>query len=548
MVNADSSNTNQTVLYRKWRPRHFDDVVGQEAVVTTLRHAVEMNKPAHAYLFSGPRGTGKTSIGRIMAKALNCPPDQEGNIDQSFASSFDNGTALDLIELDAASNRGIDEIRSLRENVNYSPAQGIYKIYLIDEAHMLTDAAFNALLKTLEEPPAHVIFILATTESHRIPNTILSRCQRFDFHKHTHVDIVKRLEKIAHGEDVGIELGVCDLIARQATGSLRDAENLLDQLVAYHGKNLTVDSVRTGLGLALDDRTHLLANAVITKDIAMGLSAISRARDDGVSMRIFTREVVSILRNALFVKTGSKEQLQMSDSELEILEKFAQSSAISSIVKGLSILGGIDFRGDAYDSVPVEIAFASLCMTIDEKNNAVDNSQELEKTEMRETKPLKAKPVQTSEPVVPDEDLVIKQPTDKKQPPQIEFAAPDVEDIPRELEVLRSEWDQIRLMAKKLNFKAGALLNTGYLKTLTDDEVEIGFRFPNHVEQLTHNDNGTLIEAVGQAISSIAGRDITVKAVLWEELNKSGPTPVQRTQGGHLVNEAIDLGAVRVED
>ena len=143
MVNADSSNTNQTVLYRKWRPRHFDDVVGQEAVVTTLRHAVEMNKPAHAYLFSGPRGTGKTSIGRIMAKALNCPPDQEGNIDQSFASSFDNGTALDLIELDAASNRGIDEIRSLRENVNYSPAQGIYKIYLIDEAHMLTDAALN---------------------------------------------------------------------------------------------------------------------------------------------------------------------------------------------------------------------------------------------------------------------------------------------------------------------------------------------------------------------------------------------------------------------
>jgi len=284
LVNSDSDSTNQTVLYRKWRPRHFDDVVGQEAVVTTLRHAVAMNRPAHAYLFSGPRGTGKTSVGRIMAKSLNCPPDKEGNIDQSYASSFDDGSALDLIELDAASNRGIDEIRSLRENVNYAPAQGIYKIYLIDEAHMLTDAAFNALLKTLEEPPAHVIFILATTESHRIPNTILSRCQRFDFHKHTHADIVKRLEKIANGENVEIESGVCDLIARQATGSLRDAENLLDQLIAYHGKNLTVDSVRTGLGLALDDRTYLLADAVITKDIAIGLAAISGARDDGVSL------------------------------------------------------------------------------------------------------------------------------------------------------------------------------------------------------------------------------------------------------------------------
>ena len=548
MVNSDSDSTNLTVLYRKWRPRHFDDVVGQEAVVTTLRHAVAMNRPAHAYLFSGPRGTGKTSVGRIMAKSLNCPPDKEGNIDQSYASSFDDGSALDLIELDAASNRGIDEIRSLRENVNYAPAQGIYKIYLIDEAHMLTDAAFNALLKTLEEPPAHVIFILATTESHRIPNTILSRCQRFDFHKHTHADIVKRLEKIANGENVEIELGVCDLIARQATGSLRDAENLLDQLIAYHGKNLTVDSVRTGLGLALDDRTYLLADAVITKDIAIGLAAISGARDDGVSMRIFTREVISILRNALFVKTGSKEQLQMSDSEMEMLETFAQKSTISSIVKGLSVLGGIDFRGDAYDSVPVEIAFASLCVDVDEKNDVTNDPKEVEKNKIRETKPLRVEPVRTAEPISVSEDLSIQQSTDKKQHSQVNFVAPDDVEVSFELEDLRSQWDQIRLEAKKLNFKAGALLNTGYLKALTDNDVEIGFRFPNHVEQLVHNENGSLLEAVRQAISSIAGRDMNVKAVLWEELNKSGPTPVQKTQGGHLVNEAMDLGAVKVEE
>ena len=515
MVNSDSDSTNQTVLYRKWRPRHFDDVVGQEAVVTTLRHAVAMNRPAHAYLFSGPRGTGKTSVGRIMAKSLNCPPDKEGNIDQSYASSFDDGSALDLIELDAASNRGIDEIRSLRENVNYAPAQGIYKIYLIDEAHMLTDAAFNALLKTLEEPPAHVIFILATTESHRIPNTILSRCQRFDFHKHTHADIVKRLEKIANGENVEIESGVCDLIARQATGSLRDAENLLDQLIAYHGKNLTVDSVRTGLGLALDDRTYLLADAVITKDIAIGLAAISGARDDGVSMRIFAREVISILRNALFVKTGSKEQLQMSDSELEMLETFAQKSTISSIVKGLSVLGGIDFRGDAYDSVPVEIAFASLCVDVDEKNDVTNDPKEVQKNKIRETKPLRVEPVRTAEPISAPEDLSIQQSTDKKQHSQVNFVAPDDVEVSFELEDLRSQWDQIRLEAKKLNFKAGALLNTGYLKALTDNDVEIGFRFPNHVEQLIHNENGSLLEAVRQAISSIAGRDMKVKAVLW---------------------------------
>ncbi len=544
----NSSNTNQTVLYRRWRPRHFDDVVGQEAVVTTLRHAVEMNKPAHAYLFSGPRGTGKTSVGRIMAKALNCPPDKDGNIDQSYASSFDNGTALDLIELDAASNRGIDEIRSLRENVNYAPAQGIYKIYLIDEAHMLTDAAFNALLKTLEEPPAHVIFILATTESHRIPNTILSRCQRFDFHKHTHIDIVKRLEKIANGEGVDIELGVCDLIARQSTGSLRDAENLLDQLIAYHGKNLTVDSVRTGLGLAQDDRTYLLAEAAVNKDISIGLSAISGARDDGVSMRTFTREVVSILRNALFVKTGMTGQLQISDSELEVLETFAQRSTISAIVKGLSVLGGIDFRGDAYDSIPVEIAFVSLCTFVDEKNDLISKTQNFQKAEIYETKPSRIEPVKASKNMPTNDDIPDKKKVDAPQSSRTEFVAPDNDDISLELENLRSQWDQIRLEAKRINFKAGALLNTGYLKTLINDEVEIGFRFPNHVEQLTHNENGALLEAVRKSISSILGRDINVKAVLWEELNKSGPTPAQKTQGGHLVNEAMDLGAIRVEE
>jgi len=548
LVSKESDNTNQTVLYRKWRPRHFDDVVGQEAVVTTLRHAVTLNKPAHAYLFSGPRGTGKTSVGRIMAKSLNCPPDKEGNIDLSYAYSFDNGTALDLIELDAASNRGIDEIRSLRENVNYAPAQGAYKVYLIDEAHMLTDAAFNALLKTLEEPPPHVIFILATTESHRIPNTIISRCQRFDFHKHTHVDIVKRLEKIGDGEGVKIESGVCDLIARQATGSLRDAENLLDQLIAYDGKNLTVDAVRTGLSLALDDRTYILANAVIAKDIALGLSAISRARDDGVSMRIFTREVVSILRNALFVKTGSKEQLQMSDSELETLEIFAKKSTMSNIVKGLSVLGGIDFRGDAYDSIPVEIAFASLCTSIDEKNNIENDFLKLDKNENHDEKLLKEDSIQTSERELPKENSVIKKSTDSKQPSPVDFVAPDNAEISHELQNLRSQWDQIRLEAKKINFKAGALLNTGYLKALAGNEVEIGFRFPNHVEQLIHNENGALLEAVSQAISSITGLDVNVKAVLWEELNRSGPTPPQKTQGGHLVNEAMNLGAVRVEE
>ncbi|MCH8901889.1 MAG: DNA polymerase III subunit gamma/tau, partial [Chloroflexi bacterium] len=233
------------VLYRKWRPRTFAELAGQERVARTLTNAIASGKVAHAYLFSGPRGTGKTTSGRLLAKALNCAEPKEGEPCNECEScrSYLEGRALDLVELDAASNRGIDEIRSLREKANFAPAAGAYKLYLVDEVHMLTEPAFNALLKTLEEPPPYIVFVLATTEVHKVPATVISRCQRFDFRRIPLAAAVERLGYVAEQEGIDCPQDALEVMARTATGSLRDAINLLEQLVDGYGKKLTLEQV-----------------------------------------------------------------------------------------------------------------------------------------------------------------------------------------------------------------------------------------------------------------------------------------------------------------
>ncbi len=294
------------VLYRKWRPQTLAEVMGQSSVTTTLLNAVRTNHVGHAYLFCGPRGTGKTSTGRILAKAVNCLNPSGGepcNVCEACVS-ISEGRCLDVIEIDAASNRGVDDIRTLRERVHYAAGMVRRKVYIVDEVHMLTDAASNALLKTLEEPPAHVMFILATTEYHRVLPTIVSRCQTFHFRRLTLNAIAAKLLVVCAREGIEASDDVLAAISRSAGGSLRDAENVLQQLVSSMGERLTIGDVRVALGIADESYVLRLVGTVGKNDLQGGFRVLHEASDAGVEMRQLGRQIVSALRDAMLLQSG----------------------------------------------------------------------------------------------------------------------------------------------------------------------------------------------------------------------------------------------------
>jgi len=349
---------NAQVLYRKWRPQRLEEVVGQPTVTQTLGYALATGRVAHAYLFCGPRGTGKTSTARILAKAVNCLDLQKGEPCNRCVPcrEVNQGGALDIIEMDAASNRGIDEIRELRERVQYAPTQGRYKTYIIDEVHQLTDSAANALLKTLEEPPPHVIFVLATTDPQKVPATIISRCQRFDFRRLSQVDVVRRLQQICDGEGAKVEPGALEVIARNAWGSLRDATNILEQAVISYGSPLQATQVRELLGLSDDEVALQVAAFALEGDVSRGLAALNAAASQGVDLRRFHRNLVEYLRAVLLVKAHAPESPDYPEPIREEVARLAQAHPLARIFVVLKAFANAIPRQDSPSPLTLELA------------------------------------------------------------------------------------------------------------------------------------------------------------------------------------------------
>ncbi len=330
------------VLARKWRPQIFDDVIGQDHVVQTLKNAIRMNRIAHAYIFSGPRGIGKTSIARIFSKALNCeqgPTDIPCN-QCSHCREITDGLSMDVREIDGASNRGIDEIRELRENVKFAPVAARYKIYIIDEVHMLTKEAFNALLKTIEEPPAHVIFIFATTEIHKVPATILSRCQSHDFRRVSLKPLRDHLRRIAEAEGIQITEAGLEQIAEAGDGSMRDAESIFDQVIAYAGNDIKDGDVVEILGLSDRKLLYQLSSAILERQGTLCLKLVAEAYYTGIDIKFFYQRLVRHFLNLLIVKVAGKEleTLELPDSEVAEIERQTAEPSRQTLQRLLDIL------------------------------------------------------------------------------------------------------------------------------------------------------------------------------------------------------------------
>lgn len=354
------------VLARKWRPQSFTEVVGQGATAETLKNAISQNRIAHAYLFAGARGVGKTTTARILAKALNCErgPTVDPCNDCASCREVTSSQSIDVLEIDAASNRGIDEIRELRESARYRAARDRYKVFIIDEVHMLTTEAFNALLKTLEEPPAHVVFILATTELHKVPGTILSRCQHFNFRAISYQEIFERLELIAGEENVRIEESALSAIARASEGSLRDGESLLDQAISLCGQEVKEEQVRDLLGVVPQQLLEDVADAVISRDSRRVLLLVDQVLTSGRNPEQLVRELMGHFRNLLMVKLAGKDLRLIAAPEEDLVRLQTASSQVSEedLTRFFQILVGTDgeLRGAAHPRLHLEMGLVRM--------------------------------------------------------------------------------------------------------------------------------------------------------------------------------------------
>jgi len=522
---APSTSSGQ-VLYRKWRPQTFAEVVGQEAVTRTLRNAVAASKVAHAYLLCGPRGTGKTSLGRLIAKAVNCGGPLQGEPCNQCPYCRDalEGRAIDLVEMDAASNRGIDEIRKLRDRVGLAPMAGRYKVYLIDEVHMLTPEAYNALLKTLEEPPPHIVFVLATTEPHRVPATIISRCQRFDLRRIPLPAVVQRLSQICEGEALSLDEASLMEVARAAGGSLRDAINILEQLAAYYGPEPNLVQVQEALGFNIDARSDELARLILSLDLAAALKVIAAVRDDGIDIRQFSRQLVMYLRALLLLKSGAAEMVDVSQEQLDKMRRVAEEAETSEIGRALKIFGHLDFRDDPLSSLPLELALVDYVMTASQ-TRVHDGPTTLAAPAPQASEVVSTAKDSGSSGGPPTENSSI---TETEKAPEI-TAEGSLSEQPSDL------LERIRQACKEIDKRVAAYLNNScQVMALEGDTIVLGFYFAFHQGKIDAEANRRIVE---EAASQVLGRPAHIQCVL-THMPREAKVP-----SGHLARAARELGA-----
>ena len=488
-------------LYRKFRPTEFEDVKGQEHIVTTLKNQIKADRIGHAYLFCGTRGTGKTTVAKIFAKAVNCEHPVDGSPCGECPScrAIADGSSMNVIEIDAASNNGVDNIRQIREEVSYRPTEGKYKVYIIDEVHMLSTGAFNALLKTLEEPPSYVIFILATTEAHKIPITILSRCQRYDFHRISIDTIAARLSDLMLQEKVDVEEKAIRYVAKAGDGSMRDALSLLDQCIAFHlGETLTYENVLEVLGAVDTEVFSRLLRQIIDKNVAAAISILDELVDEGRELGQLVSDFTWYLRNLLLIQSSDdmEEVLDMSQDSIDALKEEAKLISPEVLLRYIRIFSelGNQVRYASQKRIVIEIAIIKLCrpeMETDQ-TSIIDRLESLEQ-KMAQGVPAAQVQVGTMPQSTTSGAAQVKKPALPKAIP---------EDIQAAIKNWRSIISEVGGNTKVyLNKAVPTLGNASDLQLVFDDE--------NAYAYLEENRAGCL-DTIKEKLAERTGRDIAV--------------------------------------
>jgi DNA polymerase-3 subunit gamma/tau len=499
------------VTARKWRPQTFDDIVEQRHVTRTLKNAIELGRVAHAYLFAGTRGVGKTTMARVLAKALNCErgPTTEPCNACSSCLEIIQGASLDIVEIDGASNRGIDEIRDLRERLRYLPSRGRYKVYIIDEVHMLTKEAFNALLKTLEEPPPHVVFIFATTEIEKIPYTILSRCQRFEFKRVSLTGIVEQLEHIAHNEGLIVSRTSLLRVAKAAEGSMRDAQSLLDQVVAYCGTEVHDDDVSQLLGNMASERLAQCLQALVQQDIETALRLVEQVQSEGQEAVSIIRALLEGLRHLVVLKTtqGAHELIPLSETDIAALRPVADMASVEDLYGFFHVLSVAE-NSLRYASNPflvLEMALVRMACIgrVQPLQTLLDRLHHL-----GASVPI---PVPQSLPrPAASRNLPANPSTALPQPVVSETTADPAEISPAAPDAPADFWQALQEYVAERRPSIAAFLQPGRILSQTEKELVIGFAKQDSFCRETLLDPENLV-VVREAVQAVLGRPLQVK-------------------------------------